>query len=188
MRGLLMNNESDSWKTLQQFFDNPENAEPDIKALAAVLRSDAPLPDGFCTALAEILDSRLSASLACNWQLVPKYRGFRDTSLRSDEENRIVRREIAKAQSSGRSIESAVWEIAEKAKISERKAYKLKKMQKDLDNEIDAMTQEISDSINEQARAAGVDLKNLKPPRAMVESTLRLRSLAARYNARKKGV
>jgi hypothetical protein len=182
-----MNDESDLWKTLQQFFDNPKNAEPDIKALAAVLRSDEPLSDGFRDVLAEILDSRLPDLLACNWQLVPKHRGFRDTSFRSDEENRIVSREIANAQSSGRSIESAVWEIAEKAKISERTAYNIKKRQKDLDREIDAMTQEISDSINDQSRAAGVDLNNWKPPRAVVESMVRLRSLAARYRARKKG-
>src|ERR1019366_790011 len=56
-----------------------------------------------------------------------------------------------------------------------------------LDREIDAMTQEISDSINGQSRAAGVDLNNWKPPRAVVESMVRLRSLGARYRATKKG-
>jgi hypothetical protein len=182
-QGLTMSDESDPWKTVQQFFDNPKNAEPDIKALAAVLRSDAPLPDGFRDVLAEILDSRLPNALACNWQLVPKYEGTRDALSKSDEENSIVRREIANAQSAGQSIESAMWEITQKAKIS-----KLKKRQKDFDDEIDAMTQEISDSFKEQSRAAGVDLDNWTPPRAFVESTLRLRSLAARYSARKKGV
>jgi hypothetical protein len=113
-----MNDDSDSWKTLQQFFDNPESAEPDVKALAAVLRSDVPLPDGFRDVLAEVLDSRLPGRLACNWQLKAEHMGLHDEELKNEKEERIIEIKVAEAITRGDSTTKAMPDAAAAAGIS----------------------------------------------------------------------
>jgi hypothetical protein len=118
-----MSDKSDLWKTLQQFFDNPENAKPDIKALAAVLRSDAPLPDGFRDVLAEIFDSRLPGPLACNWRLKPQYAGLYDKELKIEKEEKVVEQVIRREAARGVSITKSMSTAADAAGISTSTAW-----------------------------------------------------------------
>jgi hypothetical protein len=116
-----MTDENDLWKTLQQFFDNPKNAEPDTKALAAVLRSDAPLPDGFRDVLAEIIDSRLPGALACNWTLRADF-----TGRYNRERQKITFEEaVTRAMARGAKVSKAMPDAADAVKISERTAWKI---------------------------------------------------------------
>jgi hypothetical protein len=93
---------------LRPFYDNPKGVEPDIKALAIMLRSDKPLPRGIRLLLAEILgreppdekvrtkviahgDDEFSWVRAQNWRLMPVYcRGREKEERAAEKESRIA--------------------------------------------------------------------------------------------------
>jgi hypothetical protein len=105
-------------KILASFFENPEDQKPDIKALARLLRSREPLPDGLRDALAEILDSRLPGELACNWRLRPVFRGrHKNKAQHVNENDQIIVRKIGAARKRGMSIEDAIRQIVADDKV-----------------------------------------------------------------------
>jgi hypothetical protein len=53
------------------FFSNSKKSKPDPVALAKLLRSDEPLPDGFRWGLAEVFDPKYENNLTCNWHSCP---------------------------------------------------------------------------------------------------------------------
>ena len=78
------------------FFDGPETAEPDIKALARLLRGKTRLPKGFRTTLAEILDFQFPGELAMNWALKPEFIGRNDEGAIEANEERRVKKAVAR--------------------------------------------------------------------------------------------
>ena len=105
-------------KILVSFFENPEDQKPDIKALARLLRSKEPLPEGLRDALAEMLDSRLPGELACNWRLRPVFCGrHKSKAQHVNETDQIIVRKIDAARKRGMSIEDAIQQIADDNKV-----------------------------------------------------------------------
>lgn len=105
-------------ETIVSFFENPENKKPDVKRLARLLRSKEPLPEGLRDALAEILDSRLTGEVACNWRLQPVFRGrHKNKAQHVTENNQIIVRKIDAARKRGMSIEDAIRQIADDDKV-----------------------------------------------------------------------
>lgn len=84
------------WALLRPFHESPKNAKPDIKALARMLRSDEPLPEGLREQIAELLDSQWGANSpvarACNWELRPVFVGWRDKAMKmAEQEGRVLK-------------------------------------------------------------------------------------------------
>jgi hypothetical protein len=111
------------WEVLRPFFENPRDAEPDVKALARLLRSNAPLPKGLRSTLAEMLDSHRPGELACNWQLRPKYIGCRDEEILRERKEKQVKKAMERAANVSQAM-------AEVTGISERTAYSVRKEMK----------------------------------------------------------
>jgi hypothetical protein len=105
-------------KILVSFFENPEDQKPDIKALARLLRSKEPLPEGLRDALAEMLDSRLPGELACNWRLRPVFCGqHKNKAQHRNEIEQIIVREIDAARKRGMSIDDAIRQIGDDTNV-----------------------------------------------------------------------
>lgn len=101
---------------LTKFFDGNRDSQPNIKALAEILRSDKPLPKGFRWVIAEALDSSLPGKLACNWQLVPVFTGRADKENKLERLSNEVRRNLS-------GLSSSMPGAAKAAGMSERKAW-----------------------------------------------------------------
>jgi hypothetical protein len=109
------------WNALRPFTYSPRNAEPDVKALVALLRDpDKPLPREFRDLLAEVLDSRSPEGTCNNWTLRPKYVG------RHDKEMRKVKKElrVEEAMATAANVTKAMSMVAG---VSERAAWKLRR-------------------------------------------------------------
>jgi len=109
---------------VNSFFENPKGQKPDTKALAKLLRSQEPLPPHFRIELAEMLDSRLSDTLACNWTLKPFYIGRYDEApaqrKKRAETEATIGREIDAAIKREKSVESAIQQMVDDGKTQKR--------------------------------------------------------------------
>jgi hypothetical protein len=111
------------WAALLPFHENPKDAEPDVKALSRMLRSDKPLPEGLREQIAELLDSQWRArsplARACNWQLRPTYVGWREKVIRkAEQEGRVL-----KALEAAPKITAATAKIDDGRGMSQRTAF-----------------------------------------------------------------
>ena len=87
--------EATKWDdALCPFRENQEDARPDAKALARMLRSDTPLNEAVRDQIAELLESRWGdrspLARASNWELRPAWAGWRDKWLHERQREGLV--------------------------------------------------------------------------------------------------
>ncbi len=82
------------WGVIRQFYENPKNDKPDIKALRRLLRSNASLPKGLRSVLAEMLEedneAGLPGPLGVNWRLRLVFVGRHDAELVREKRERQI--------------------------------------------------------------------------------------------------
>jgi hypothetical protein len=111
-------------RVIRPFIEGPRTSTPDIKVLAQVLRSTAPLPEDFRNILAELLDNHNRLPyLACNWQLRPVFTGGHDKELDRVEEEGQINDAIGQKPT----VTEAIKDVAEAIGLSEETVWKKKR-------------------------------------------------------------
>ncbi len=110
----------------RSFFENPENAEPDVGGLVKFLLSDKPMGMYERKLLAILISpAPLPVSRVPNWQLEPVFNRAKQKKIRERSEYFSLFDEIQWRLDDGQSPTAAISSAAQAVGISERKAWNM---------------------------------------------------------------